>query len=337
MNEPRGKHWQVGKRFSIIKFVVYGHLAILALPFGAKAAEPVCPPVNYVDYVHSYKFDSTANFFTKLLSNLGLSFSVQQDAKERIQVRDDQFMALIQIGMACQIIMNDPSLTMDQKLTKVMKWSMAIITFSHGKGSWNIEQYGGAVSPVIFRAPSDILDHAIVVEIGSPITNTSVFFSPPAPPPRGATVLRLFLKKNLTMESVFELRTLLPQFNILLGHSDVGQENAVDTLFVDRDKVDEASVLDVLRSLRKVGVHIKSIQQTTFQRPEIQVGTILTRSKETSPFVAAFADAAPLNIEILRNLSGDRLWKAAFNGQAWCYPHGQGVRCSISPDGRPHL
>jgi hypothetical protein len=137
------------------------------------------------------------------------------------------------------------------------------------------------------------------------------------------------------MDAVIELRKLLPHLDIRLGHSDVGQENPVDTLFVDRDKVSEKSVLDVLRALEREGVYIKSVQQSRFRQAEMQVGTILTRSDEASPFVAAFATAPPLDIEKLASLSGNSFWKIAFNGQAWCFPSGQGVPCSISEDGRP--
>jgi hypothetical protein len=138
------------------------------------------------------------------------------------------------------------------------------------------------------------------------------------------------------MDTVIELRKLLPQFDIRLGRSGLSRDNPVDVLIVDRDKVKEASVLEVLRALQKEGVTIKSVQQERFKQAEIQVGTILSRHDEAAPFVAAFAETPPLDVEKLAALSGNEFWKAALNGQAWCFSGvEQSMQCSISADGRP--
>jgi hypothetical protein len=140
--------------------------------------------------------------------------------------------------------------------------------------------------------------------------------------------------ENLTVETAFKLRTLLPQFDIRLGRSNVSRDNPVDVLIVDRDKISEADIINVLRTLKDVQIPIKSVQQAHFPQPKIQVGTILYRSSATAPFTATFATTPPLDIEKLASLSGDEFWKAALNGQAWCPEKGGAVRCSISPDGR---
>lgn len=317
----------------------FGVLAvILFAPPIANADETTCPPVSYQDYITTYKVSASAGILIKILSHFGVSLSVQQDAKARLPTNDLQIMALVQIGIICRMYMQDSTLTTDQKAEKIMKWSTAIVGFARDKGAWNWRDYTFVDETII---PADfelILESPVIktmiVEAGA-TSGRLLVPSPPPPPPKGAIVLQLFLKQNLDMVSVLKLRVLLPQFDILLGHSNVGYNYPVDTLFVDRNKVSETSVLEVLRALEKTGVSIKSIQQTHFQQPKIQVGTIIMKAKASAPFVAAFGSTAPLDIEKLASLSGNEFWKAAFNGQAWCYPHGQGVRCSISEDGRP--
>jgi hypothetical protein len=134
--------------------------------------------------------------------------------------------------------------------------------------------------------------------------------APPPPPPKGAISLKVFPRKALgSAAQILQLRTLLPEFDILQGRSGMtGTDAPWDVLFVNRDRVSEQAVLEVIRALQEIGVFIKSVQQRVARPDDIQLGTIKHR----------FSNSEPLNVQQLSSLSGDTFWKAAFNGQAWC-------------------
>ena len=143
-------------------------------------------------------------------------------------------------------------------------------------------------------------------------------------------VLKVFPKSNLTLEDILRLRVLLPKFDIRQGRSTLTKYPA-DVLFVDRDRVPESAVIDVMTALQKLGVAIKSVQQSPLASHGIQVGTIVPTANRP-----AFSEATALDVDKLQSLSGGAFWTTAFNGQAWCNTGiGTTVRCAISADGRP--
>jgi hypothetical protein len=160
---------------------------------------------------------------------------------------------------------------------------------------------------------------------GQPAAPASV----PAAPSSTRTTLRVFLKDNLTERNLAILKTVLPGFDVVTGRSAIDKKNPADTLFVNRDKVAPAEVLEVARALAQMGVPIKSIQQsTTVAGQEIQVGTYPNQFKEK----------APLDLAALARLQGPAFWVAGFNGLVFCSTgKGKGRLCAADADGRPIL
>jgi hypothetical protein len=162
--------------------------------------------------------------------------------------------------------------------------------------------------------------------------------SPATPPPAqvtpskpeggiGRPTLQVFLKDNLTERNLTVLKTLLPNFNTVIGRSAIDKRNPADTLFVNRDEITPAQVLEVVRAVGSMGIPIKSVQQSSiFKGREIQIGTIPSQ----------FWDTPPLDLDALSHLDGPAFWTAAFNGKVFCNTGvGAGRLCEADPDGRP--
>jgi hypothetical protein len=301
--------------FTMVGFLVAGTTT-------ASAADP-CPPAQYTDYMQKYKLDASANFLTKLLSKFGLGGSYEEDAKQRLPTQDEQIMAIVTFGTICRMVVQDNTLSTAQRVDILQKWLISIAAYSPSKGSWDgralRNQFAGNSSESMWKTSS------------SRCGDRPAVLSPPPPPAKGAPILRVFLKSNLTMDQVIELRKSLPQFDIRLGRSTHDPKNPADILIVDRNNVSERQVLDVLRALHSENIRIKSVQQFGMGRPEIQIGTVLLPKG-----VPAFADKEPLDLDKLSSLSGDEFWKTAMNGEAWCWLKiEEPVPCSISQDGRP--
>ena len=230
-------------------------IALAVTATAANAADPVCPSDNYTDYFVKSEAKVSASLLTRVLSSLGLTGQYEKDSKARLPTQDDKIMAILTFGTICRMVMQDVTLTTMERTTILQKWMISIAGFAQSKGSWNTlcpdqQLTDDLVSPAIWGVNSP--DDRFMLQRVAERTPTaegdnvkSTVLSPPPPPPRGATVLRLFLKRNLTMDAVIELRKSLPQFDIRLGRSGLSRDNPVDVLIVDRDKVKEASVLDV--------------------------------------------------------------------------------------------
>ncbi len=141
--------------------------------------------------------------------------------------------------------------------------------------------------------------------------------------------LRVFLKDNLTERNLAMLRAVLPDFKVVTGRSTIDKRNPADTLFVNRDEVTPAQILEVARALGAMGVSVKSVQQsTTVRGKEIQVGTYPNR----------FRDKPPLDLDALSQLQGPAFWRAAYNGLVFCSTGvGRGQPCTADADGRPTM
>jgi hypothetical protein len=145
--------------------------------------------------------------------------------------------------------------------------------------------------------------------------------------------VRIFPKSNITERSVQVLQAALPSYSIVLGKSAISRTNSADVLFVNRDLVNKTEVMKVATALNKMGVSIKSIQQSSIGgRREIQVGTIA--DGETA--INVFEDYQPLDLSQLQTLNGAAFWREAFNGRVYCQQGiGYTTECQMSSDGRP--
>jgi hypothetical protein len=148
-------------------------------------------------------------------------------------------------------------------------------------------------------------------------------------------IVSIFPKRNLPATAVQKLRAVLPSnYNLRIG-AGVGSDYDADALFVDRDWVPVASIIQVLQALQTQGVSIKYILQLPLRRAEIQIGTAVYG--EAPPGTAIFEKLPPLNLEQLATLTGPAFWKAAMNGAVWCQdaPLHPPFECHLSDDARP--
>jgi hypothetical protein len=162
---------------------------------------------------------------------------------------------------------------------------------------------------------------------------SSILNSPPPPPPHNALILKIFPKADLGTDKILQLRQILPQFDIRQGRSGLsGSEYPAEVLFTNRKRTSEQTIIETLRGLAKLGIHIKSVQQN-YKPDDMQVGNIIPHKGHP-----AFESIKSLDIDNLATLKGDEFWREAFNGQAWC-DNPKKIEetrpCHISKDGRP--
>jgi hypothetical protein len=248
----------------------------------------------------------------------------------RLTNDDERVGAIENVQRACQQVDNDPTKSADQKNEWAKGWIEATITFRRPSSENEVPRLLFAGLGLLASDLSSgwrrhtLLQLAAAIDEGLP--------APPLPPLRGAITLKVFPKRNLGLDQILRLRTLLPDFDIRQGRSGLsGSTYSADVLFVNRGRVSQGDVLAVARALQEVDVRIKSVQQRTRGHDQIQIGTIVP-----SPGQPAFGNSEPLDLQTLAALTGDAFWTAAFNGQAWCNTGIETtVRCSISADGRP--
>lgn len=162
----------------------------------------------------------------------------------------------------------------------------------------------------------------------------------PAPAAKRDPVVRVFLKNNLTKQDLVTLAALLPTYDIRLGRSEVDPSAAADTLFVNRDIVQPKEIVRVVEALSKLGVDVKTIQQTPVGgRREIQVGTVVD-SPDPNP-VQVWQDLKPLRAADLVGRTGTDFWRTAANGVAACLSTDGGMyvggSCVLDDNARPVL
>ena len=184
---------------------------------------------------------------------------------------------------------------------------------------------GGPAPSVVANQPISRLTPIVA-------TQSATVTSPPQP--QIGPVIRIFPKVNITKREAIALASLLPTFTVQTGSSRIDARNYADTLFVNRDKVSPSEVVSAARALGKLGVHVKSIQQSqTGGRREIQVGTGLD-PKDGAPL---FQNLSPIDLEKLSRLDGSEFWRQAFNGgPVLCMlTLGYFELCQVASDGRP--
>jgi hypothetical protein len=312
-------------------FLVAMLLTPLARP---KAQTPsVCLSIIPRDTATTVKVGASAGLISKLLSSLGLTGEYKTEANVRTPTDDESAGVIQALAIVCAWLDGDKTKTTDQKIEVLKGWVISMLTYQHKRSEYL--RRGSTLALVEFKvhhtarcSPEQL--HVIK----TPPSLGDVISTPPPPPPKGAIVLKVFPKRNLSLEDILKLRKLIPNYDIRQGRSGLSGANySADVLFVNRNTVSEDSVIEVMRALQSLGIEIKSVQQHSRGPNQIQVGTIVPQTNHP-----AFAKSSPLDVEKLSLLKGDEFWKAAFNGEAWCDTGiGHTTRCTISSDGRPVL
>jgi hypothetical protein len=146
-------------------------------------------------------------------------------------------------------------------------------------------------------------------------------------------ILRVFLKNNMTSRDVVALAKILPNYDIRLGTSAIDPAKEADTLFVNRDRVSPAEVLEIMRAMAELGVPIKTVQQMPVGgRREVQVGTVIDPNTNDQQFRSVDG----LDINALSRLTGPAFWRAAVNGHPFCFVAiGFMSPCALNDQARP--
>lgn len=299
-------------------------LAVFVTPTISAAADlpSVCPPVIPFDTSKTIKGGVSASLISKILSSIGLTGEYHEEAKARLPTEDDRAGAVQGLAIVCAWLDRDTTIPTAQKIELLRAWVITMMTYS-GKTSENIYKMPilAAFNVGESNVRTRLFNRPAIVEVAA---TDNVILRPPPPPPAGATILKVFPKSNLGLESILRLRTLLPDFDIRQGRSSLsGSRYPAEVLFVDRDKVSERSVVRVLRALHELGVPIKSVQQSSLAKG-VQVGT--------------FSDEG---VMIVLQRPGDRATMTAalvgepvelFGGQA--RPRGELTQCRERGDGK---
>ncbi|MBP2311701.1 hypothetical protein [Azospirillum soli] len=133
---------------------------------------------------------------------------------------------------------------------------------------------------------------------------------------RDSTILKVFPKSNIGSEKMEALRRMLPaKYDVRRGFSDIDVRNPADVLFVNKNRVPRREVVEVIKSLSRLGVEIKSVQSDVLHdRREIQVGTIIDAEQD----VPVFSESSALDLNELAPLSDAQFWEEARNGVRVC-------------------
>lgn len=324
-----------------MKRVALGLMLVLAVTGAAPApAESPCPNVRTGDEKRSAKLATSLSLITRLLSSIGLTGEYTSEVKSRLPDRTDQILALYQYKVVCEIIYADRTLSTADRLKYLRQEFQSIFLITRISPQSRLQPRPTidttGVSSVRLRPEPKNTLYSLVAgfQLADAASAPVVKELPPpptSPPPQGATIIRVFPKKNLDVVGVIKLRRLLLNYDVRIGSSQISPSHLADTLFVDRDKVSREQVIEVLRTLNEHGVRIKSVQQSTFKQAEIQIGTVLRPDGKQ-----VFGSAQPLDIDELANAMGVDFWRAAFNGYVSCSGGvGRAYACTMSPDARP--
>jgi|SRR6516225_4475897 len=306
---------------------------------GAHATSP-CPDIQAGDEKRDVKVGSSLSLITKLLSSIGLTAEYTTEITSRLPTKADQILQLYQFKVSCELIISAADLTTKEKLQLLREefQSIFLITKIAPQSRLGVDpnyKTANFLLPMTLNRSGGIYLHVPIWRIAASrdvhLIEDHLPPPPANPPPKGATIIRVFPKKNLDVLGVIKLRRLLPNYDVRLGASQISRSDLADTLFVDRDKVAPEQVIEVLKTLNEMGVPIKSVQQSTFKQPEIQVGTIVSSDGKQ-----VFAETKPLDISELAKLTGAEFWRAAFNGYVSCSGGiGHAYPCRMSSDARP--
>ena len=233
----------------------------VGMPIAALAVSP-CPDIRIGDEKRSAKLDSSLSLVTKLLSSIGLTGEYTAEVTSRLSTSTDQVLALYQYKVVCETIYGDSTLSTEKKLNLLRAEFQSIFLISKIRpqsGSGLPPRNGGTSlfrhADLVVGMTSPSLPESEGLDILESGPRLAATLPPPPqnPPPKGATIIRVFPKKNLDVVGVIRLRRLLPNYDVRIGSSEVSSKRDADTLFVDRDKVPQEEVIEILRVLKGDG------------------------------------------------------------------------------------